>query len=269
VSAATTAAWQEYQQVTLVDAPFNDGDSFQVNLQGTNQVLRLYFVDCPESQANDETDQRRVREQRRYFGINTGPAMIEFGRLASKRTKELLARPFTVHTVFASALGRSGKARIYARIQLHDGRDLAAVLVQEGLARVKGVMRTLPDGTKGEDEQEKLRDLELEAVLLRKGCWSASDPDHIVKLRAEQRAEEKALEAEGKSSDDGINPGRPLDLNSASAEDLQRIDGIGEVLADRIVAARPFRSVEELDRVKGIGPELLEKCRKLLHVPTP
>jgi competence protein ComEA len=49
----------------------------------------------------------------------------------------------------------------------------------------------------------------------------------------------------------------PLDLNRASAEDLCLIPGIGESLAQEIVAYRErrrgFRTIEELKQVKGIG----------------
>jgi competence protein ComEA len=36
------------------------------------------------------------------------------------------------------------------------------------------------------------------------------------------------------------------------------------VLAGRIIAGRPFRTVEDLDRVPGIGPKRLEKIRSLV-----
>jgi competence protein ComEA len=55
--------------------------------------------------------------------------------------------------------------------------------------------------------------------------------------------------------------GAPLDLNAASAAELEELPGVGPVLADRIVAYRdesgPFRSVEQLIEVPGIGPAVL------------
>jgi competence protein ComEA len=50
----------------------------------------------------------------------------------------------------------------------------------------------------------------------------------------------------------------PLDLNQATAVELERLPRIGPALAARIVADRaargPFRTVEDLDRVPGVGP---------------
>lgn len=58
----------------------------------------------------------------------------------------------------------------------------------------------------------------------------------------------------------------PVRINSADVADFTRLDGIGEVLSRRIVAYReqhgPFRSVEELDDVPGIGPKRLEAIRE-------
>lgn len=54
-----------------------------------------------------------------------------------------------------------------------------------------------------------------------------------------------------------------LDLNTATEADLDRLPGIGPVLAARIVAHRtahgPFRTAEDLLAVPGIGPKLFER----------
>lgn len=80
------------------------------------------------------------------------------------------------------------------------------------------------------------------------------------------------------ASDDGpASDGRPavlpLDLNAASGRDLEALDGIGPVLATRIVEHRrvhgPFRSVEELAAVRGIGPRLMARLRPALRVTPP
>ena len=54
----------------------------------------------------------------------------------------------------------------------------------------------------------------------------------------------------------------PLDLNTATKEELMALPGVGEVLAERILAYRaehgPFTCVEELGNVSGIGEKKLE-----------
>ena len=85
--------------------------------------------------------------------------------------------------------------------------------------------------------------------------------------------------ADGASAPDSAAPreaataaAEPLrvDLNIASARDLDALPGIGPVLAARIVAHRqahgPFRRPEELLAVRGIGPRLFERLRP--HVRT-
>lgn len=56
---------------------------------------------------------------------------------------------------------------------------------------------------------------------------------------------------------------RPLDLNRATEADLDRLPGIGPVLARRIVERRRelggFRRVEDLRSVRGIGPRLFAR----------
>lgn len=44
-----------------------------------------------------------------------------------------------------------------------------------------------------------------------------------------------------------------MDLNTATSADLQKIPGVGPSMADKIIAARPFRSVNDLKNVPGIG----------------
>lgn len=61
-----------------------------------------------------------------------------------------------------------------------------------------------------------------------------------------------------------------IDLNQADRVQLLQLPGVGETMADRILAYRAahgaFRRVDELRRVEGIGPALLERLRPLVHV---
>lgn len=61
-----------------------------------------------------------------------------------------------------------------------------------------------------------------------------------------------------------------VNLNTATAEELQQLEGVGEVLSGRIIAYREkhgdFRSIEDLLDVQGVGKTRLEKWRPYLTV---
>jgi competence protein ComEA len=72
------------------------------------------------------------------------------------------------------------------------------------------------------------------------------------------------------ASAEKFKPGDPpIDVNSATVEELQRIPKIGPVTAAKIVAVRaekPFASVDDLRRVSGIGPKTLDALRPFVTV---
>jgi competence ComEA-like helix-hairpin-helix protein len=65
-------------------------------------------------------------------------------------------------------------------------------------------------------------------------------------------------------------PAHPVNLNTASSEELQLVPGIGPSTADKILQMRKsygaFKSVYDLLAIKGIGPKRMEKMRKYLTV---
>jgi competence protein ComEA len=68
----------------------------------------------------------------------------------------------------------------------------------------------------------------------------------------------RAPAVEAPSPEPEPEPDDRIDLNTASAGELQRLPGIGPVGAERIVEEReangPYRTVGELVRVAGFGP---------------
>jgi DNA uptake protein ComE-like DNA-binding protein len=259
---ASAQELQKFEGCRLVEVGWADGDSFSVALpDGKEIVLRLYYVDCNETAAATETDQRRVRDQSSYFGVDDHQVTLESGRQAAEEVKKLLSKPFTVHTAFASALGRSAKPRTYGFITLSDGRDLGEVLVGEGLARSYGVRRNTPDGLNTEAAEAKMDDLELGAAIARRGIWAKTDPQRLVALREDRRAEDRQLrEAFGTSA------GEPIDPNTATVDEIMLLPGVGEVLAERIVEGRPYKSVEELRRVPGVGEKVFARIEDSLQI---
>ncbi len=154
----------------------NDGDSFHVHC-GTNEfIVRLYFVDAPETNLRYP---ERTREQSEHFGVTLDQSM-KAGRVATETVRETLRKPFVVWTRWASAGGRSKQPRYYGFVQVGD-KGLAEILVSKGLARKKGVTAGLPTGQKSRAYAEKLQALEVDAKRQRLGVWADSTEDKTVK----------------------------------------------------------------------------------------
>jgi len=64
--------------------------------------------------------------------------------------------------------------------------------------------------------------------------------------------------------------GLALDINNATAADLDALPGIGPALAQRILDFRrthgPFQKIDDLEQVSGIGPKKLEKLKPYLFI---
>lgn len=168
-SATAASPWVRLEGCTLVENPYNDGDSFHVRHQGREYIFRLYFVDTPET---DREFHQRLRDQTDYFGIDSA-TLIELGRESASAVRALLSRPFTVVTRWQGAQGRSVTPRFYAFVETAEG-DLGEILVRRGLARVYGVRVHLPDGRRAQDYRAHLLKLEDEARARRVGAWARS-----------------------------------------------------------------------------------------------
>ncbi|MBX3002262.1 MAG: ComEA family DNA-binding protein [Caldilineaceae bacterium] len=58
--------------------------------------------------------------------------------------------------------------------------------------------------------------------------------------------------------------GGKININTASADQLTSLPGIGPARAAAIVAGRPYATVDDLERVSGIGPKTIEQLRDLI-----
>ena len=219
---------------SMVPTTWSDGDSFLIRTgDGKEHTLRLYGVDCIEWHVNDDTDSRRLREQRRYFGISEfgggAPASIKlskgFGKSAAERVETLLKLPFTVYTTFADARGDGRHQRIYGFVTLSDGRDLASVLVEEGLARAFGVCRETPDLRSQGEYREALGDLEFQAAKRSRGIWAKTDWEKLPEERRQQRKEQAELDLATKKA--AVQKNLMLDPNTAARDELLELPGVG------------------------------------------
>lgn len=57
-----------------------------------------------------------------------------------------------------------------------------------------------------------------------------------------------------------------INLNKATVDQIESLEGIGPVYAQRIIEGRPYQEVDQLLEVRGIGPKTLEKIREFVTV---
>jgi endonuclease YncB( thermonuclease family) len=168
LTAAAQAEWVKLEKVTFRSDPSNDGDSFHVTANGKPYYLRLYFVDCPETQ---DRLKARIEEQAQVFGI-APKKIMKMGKVAEDFTRDRLKMPFTVWTEWADAQGDSQVPRFFAFVRDSEGRDLGQELVGNGLARVYGAQADQPEGP-NRMAQWGLLDQRLQAAKAQKlGCWN-------------------------------------------------------------------------------------------------
>jgi competence protein ComEA len=251
---------------TLIPTKWADGDSFLIRTaEGKEHTIRLYGADCIEWHVTDESDARRLREQRRYFGISgfggSPQASIEaakgFGAKAGEEIAGALSEPFTVHTAFSDARGDGNYKRFYGFVTTSKGEDLATRLVSLGLARAFGVYRETPKGATSKEFRASLADQELKGAKKGLGAWAATDWDQLPLERLEEREENAELEFATAAK--GLPEGTKIAVNKAARDELMKLPGVGEVTADRIIESRPYDKLEDLLEVSGIGQQTLLK----------
>ena len=279
--------WIVLKDCRLIPNPANDGDSFHVSAGNKEYLFRLYLVDAPET---DEMTPRRLVDQAKYFQI-TVPQAIEVGRAAKDFTREKLSQPFTVFTHMSDAMGQSRLERFYAFVETRQG-DLGEQLVRDGLARSYGFKAAPPGLTSSRIEVAKLQQLEDEAKRDQIGAWGVNagrlnartqtpsvfssfvangktpprlapaDSPSVFPPIAKQSASitRSSVATNGSHAKEKIPLGN-IDINTATEKELTTVPGIGHVMAARIIAARPFRSADNLKRVSGIGEKKYAKIR--------
>jgi predicted flap endonuclease-1-like 5' DNA nuclease len=220
------------------------------------------------------------------------PQAIEVGQAAKEFIQEKLSQPFTVFTHMSDAMGQSRLERFYAFVETKEG-DLGEQLVRNGLARSYG-FRTAPPGLKSSRiELEKLQQFENRARQEEIGGWGvnvgrlnvpAQTPSSFSSFVADGKTRSRSapadssagfspvakpaasitrsspVETNGSHAKDKIPLGK-IDINTATEKELTTVPGIGHVMAARIIAARPFRSADDLKRVSGIGQKKYAQVR--------
>jgi DNA uptake protein ComE-like DNA-binding protein len=246
--------WIVLKDCRLIPNPANDGDSFHVSAGEKEYLFRLYFVDAPET---DAMVPGRLIEQAKYFGI-TVPRAIDVGQAAKEFTQGKLSQPFTVFTHMSDAMGSSRLPRVYAFVQTKEG-DLGEQLVRNGLARPYGFKAAPPGLSSSRIQLDKIQQFENEAQQEKIGAWGLSTGR--LNTHPQTPSTFSFFVTNGKSHVKGKAALGNIDINTATEQELMTVPGIGHVIAARIIAARPFRSADDLKRVSGIGEKKYTQIR--------
>ena len=167
--AAKAKKWEKLAACKYVEDKNNDGDSFRVKCGEKDFVLRLYFVDAPETTLREA---ERTRLQSEHFGVSLEETM-KAGVKATEVARDTMKGSFDVWTKWISGGGRSKEVRYYGLVEA-DGKSLVEILVSGGLARIVGKPVPLPDGEKSAAYIKRLAAMENEARKQRVGVWAHS-----------------------------------------------------------------------------------------------
>lgn len=142
------------------------------------------------------------------------------------------------------------------------GLNLSAKLIDGSTLTIpRGAVRAVVDGT-----------------LTAHGAERADNPaEYLIGYRpraahadaAVKASEESPASVPTKDNGEETTETGPLDLNTATQDELEKLPGIGPGLALRIIQYRsttPFTAVEQLDEVPGIGPKRMEQMRPFVTV---
>ena len=145
--------------------------------------------------------------------------------------------------------------------------DIAAVapllVVDVAGAVIKPGVYSLPSGSRVVD-----------AIQAARGIKKGADTSDINQARLLKDGEQiyvypAAQASSGASSTRVVRKNGPIMINRASVKEYESLDGIGPVLAQRIVTYRkvngPFAAIEDLMKVSGIGPKTFEKFKAKLR----
>ncbi len=99
----------------------------------------------------------------------------------------------------------------------------------------------------------------------------ASDSDSVARpwdpLSEEEMIEEGTSESvDGRSAELTLEDVAPININVASVLVLQLLPGVGEKTALKIVEGRPYRRIEDIMRIRGIGEKKFAKMRPYITV---
>ena len=109
----------------------------------------------------------------------------------------------------------------------------------------------------------------IDAINMAGGLEEGAFTRNINKAGKLTDGEKIYIPAEGESNAESFQSNNLININTASAELLMTLPGIGEVYAERIIEYRTnkkFSSIEEIKNIQGIGDKTFEKLKELISI---
>ena len=165
-------------------------------------------------------------------------------------------------------------------------KNKEALMTQRYCFPISQLMYAMKEGRMKWADGKKMREIFDAAILALLGPKTAADTEEAQDPDTEPAEPDTPAAEAADTAPEETAPGDPaeeppaeapaqdedgrIDLNTATAADLETLPGVGPVLAARILDYRaaygPFRAVEELLNVSGIGEKKLEAIRSLVTV---
>lgn len=172
--------------------------------------------------------------------IQTLPPIFEDAPQLQNATSETSDATITVHV--AGAVANPGVLQLPSDARVSDALQKAGGAKSDGDLNALNLAQILKDG-----QQILVPIRGAQTVLPDAGLQNGNPKTRAVKTKA---------------------PPHPINVNTASAEELQTLPGIGPALAARILARRAqgrFSSLADLDEVSGLGPKKLAALKPFVR----
>jgi competence protein ComEA len=133
-----------------------------------------------------------------------------------------------------------------------------------GAATAKAIIAARP--IKSIDELEKIRGLGTNRIAALRNLVTTGDEPAPAASKA---ASSRTADAKSTTSTKAVPrtpAGQKVDINTAVKDDLDALPGIGPVKAQAIIDARPFKTIEDVMKVKGIKEGEFSKIKDLISV---
>ena len=134
-----------------------------------------------------------------------------------------------------------------------------------GPAHAKAIIEARP--FKSVDDLDRVKGLGKARIDALKDLVTTTAPAAAKTTTSKTTAKTPSKTADATTKDmPKLKAGEKVNLNTASKEELDALPGIGAVLSERIIEARPFKTIEDVMKVKGIKEGEFSKIKDMITV---